>query len=101
MALPWFRARLTIGSRPRSSEGNRSRVASNPTLLYKAFDANGEPITLSSEDTVEVESAEYGSAVYRLAGEPQPMRKRRSVIGFEAPLKRVEQKQPVARPRVP
>lgn len=95
VTYPWFRARLTIGARPRTADptGGRTRVESRPTLMYALRDESGEPVALDAEDQVEVESVGQASGLWRLDGQPQPIRKRRTVIGYEVTLRRVEQRE--------
>ncbi len=89
---PWFRARLTMPANPETADpaGGRTRVEVLPTLLFGLRDADGNPVGLTTEDEVEVDSKELGRAVYRPDADPQPLRKRRSLIGWEVRLHRIE-----------
>jgi hypothetical protein len=90
---PWFRVRLQLPSAPESAEGagGHSRVEVRPTLLVGIKDSEGNPVVLTVEKLIEVDSKELGRAVYRFDADPEPLRRRRRVIGFEVPLRRVEE----------
>lgn len=98
----WFRCRLTVGARPRTKQGNVSRSESKPKLLYGTLDSEGNTIHLTSEDAVEVVAKEISEAagLFLVDGEPEPIRKRRSLYGYEATLKRVEPHEFKPRPGV-
>ncbi len=89
---PWFRVRLTLPPQPETQEpgGGRRRVEKRPSVLIDRTDENGDPVVLSVEDKLEVDSRQLGRAIYQLDADPEPLRKRRTVIGWEAPLRRVE-----------
>lgn len=89
----WFRARLTL---PRSPEtvgpsGAYKRVEMRPTLLYGPRDSEHNPVVVTTEKVIEVDSPELGRLFYMIDADPEPLRKKRRVIGYEAPLKRVEE----------
>jgi hypothetical protein len=98
----WFRCRLTVPARPRNRQGNVTRSESHPTLLYEVKNADGDPVGLTGDDEVEVVAAELGDAagLFKVDGEPEPLRKRRTVIGFQVPLKRIEAREFQQRPGV-
>lgn len=91
----WFRCRLTLPQRPHSNDpsNGRRRTDSRPSLLYGLRDADGEPVDLSPEDEVEIESKELGTALWRLDAAPEPLRKRRSLVGYEVRLRAVEKRE--------
>lgn len=89
---PWFRVRLTLPPQPDTADpaGGRTRVEKRPTLLVDRRDENGDPVVLNTEMRLEVVSRELGSATYLLDADPEPLRKRHTVIGWEVPLRRIE-----------
>lgn len=91
----WFRARLTLPPQPETQEpaGGRRRVEKRPTMLYAKLDENGEPVLLNVEMIVEIDSRELGRAFYQLDVDPEPLRKKRTVLGWEVALRRVEDHQ--------
>jgi len=65
----------------------------SPSLLYTLRDEAGGLISLSPNDRVEVESVQLGNNVWLVTGDPKPIRKKRSLLGFRAELKRVDEHQ--------
>jgi hypothetical protein len=95
----WFKARLSEQSRRETTDGGGTwRTVKNPSLLFGVKDTYGQTLLdtdeggslLKARDRVEVDSVQLGRAVYELTGDPQPIRKKRRLIGFEAPLQRVD-----------
>lgn len=97
VASGWFNVRLTI---PKSTEeqatggasGGPRRVRKVPSILFKPLLPDGTPVDLSSTDKLEIDSPQLGHAVWRVQGDPQPIRKRRTVLGYEASLERLDEK---------
>jgi hypothetical protein len=89
----WFRARLTLpaGQKQQDESGQRRKERKQPTLLYGKRDTEGEPVELEADQKVEVESEQLGSAVWRVVGTPEPLRRRRSLLGWLATLERVSE----------
>jgi hypothetical protein len=87
----WFRCRLEmVEARERSGPGGGPpRAAPTPSLIYRPRDIEGLDMTKA----VEIDSAQYGAAVWRVVGDPKPWRKKRKVIGYRATLMRVEEHQ--------
>lgn len=93
VTLPWFRCRVQMPNKPRTADaaGGRTRAEARPTLLYGIRDSEGNAISLTSTDELEVQVKEIAEhALYQVDADPMPLRKRRSVIGWEVPLKRIE-----------
>jgi hypothetical protein len=89
----WFKARLTLPASTESTDGSGSRrkQVREPTLLVGVKDLQGQPFTLSSDDRIQVRAAGLGEdSVWDVVGNPEPLRKKRRVIGFQVTLKRVE-----------
>lgn len=75
-------------------QGSHKRTVRRPTLLYGTRDSEGGGITLdtiSADDLVEVDSREFGRVTFRVTGDAEPLRRRRSLIGFEIALARVDE----------
>jgi hypothetical protein len=88
----WFRCRLQLppaGERTGDTAGVRA-VQREPTLMLGVKDTQGEPLALRNNMRVEVNSRELGRSTWDVVGDPEPMRKKRRVIGFVATLRRVE-----------
>jgi hypothetical protein len=71
--------------------GGMSRSEVRPSMLLDIRDSEGNPVVLTSEMLVEVHSKELGDGFYRPDGDPEPLRKKRKVIGYEVTLRRVEE----------
>lgn len=88
---PWFRCRLELpaaGEQGAAPTGVRP-VLTEPTLMYEPRDEEGDPLHLTNQERVEVVSRELGSELWELTGDPQPIRKRRTLIGWQAQLRRL------------
>jgi hypothetical protein len=95
----WFKARLVLpaaeqdntpGDAPlmRGIGKGRVRVIQGAQLLFAIKDAAGNPIEVHFDAKVEVDSKQLGRAVYRVMGEPEKLRKKRTVIGHLASIER-------------
>ena len=91
VTLPWFKARLELTQAPEGlEEGGVRPVISGPTLLAGVRDLEGNPIELGNDVRLEVDSRELGHTVWQIVGEPAPLRRKRSLIGWQASLRQVE-----------
>lgn len=88
---PWFRCRLFLTGDPESDDDQRSRrrTPRRPTLLVGRRDTEGNVIELRADERLEVNSPQLGRAVWHIDGEPEPLRRRRSVIGWQVAVSRV------------
>lgn len=86
----WFKARLTLeqATEVTGTAGGR-QVSSTPLLLLGIKDVAGDPILITNEDRVEVDSKELGRDLWDITADPEPLRKKRRLIGWQAPLRRV------------
>lgn len=90
----WFRCRLNLRSDSQSQgPGDNPRTTRRPTLMLLPLDIEGRAVDLRHTDKVEVDSPELGLNLWEVDGEPEPLRKKRRVIGYEVPVKRVEQQE--------
>lgn len=86
----WFKARLFLDqASERKEQGERAKAVSTPQILIAYRDEFGELVVVDSDMKLEVESPELGTALWRIQGQPQPIRKKRPVIGYLATLERV------------
>jgi hypothetical protein len=91
----WFRCRLTMpkGYENGGTQQSARRSRRSPELMYEMRDLAGDDIVLRFDEEVIVESAELGTSRWKVNGDPEPLRKKRSVIGWIATLERVDEKQ--------
>lgn len=86
----WFKARFTLPYADMSRSGGREKDVA-PTLMCGVRDVTGVAIEgLSSEAFVEVLSPQTlgpDPVRYTVDGDPQPIRKKRRVIGYEVRLR--------------
>ena len=89
----WFKVRLQLPGSP-EAEGpvpwSRRRVVREPLLLMGVKDLRGGPVFLTVEDRLEVRSKQLGTAEWEVVAAPEPLRKKRRVIGYQATLRRVD-----------
>lgn len=86
----WFKARLFLRDAPeRGEQGDRKKAVATPQLLFLVTDTDGGAVDVHADDRVEVASPELGTALWRLTAEPEPIRKKRRVIGYLVGLERV------------
>lgn len=88
----WFRCRLTL---PNAEEGTAAvtgarNVVVSPQLLYGTRDQAGDPVVLNNAMRLEVDSADLGPSVWEVVSEPEPLRKKRRVIGHQATVRHLE-----------
>lgn len=80
----YFTARLVPAGSSESRSANRSsRETKETQLLYSTTGM------LTINDNVEVVSKELGTAIWIVIGEPTPIRKKRTLIGYSATIRRV------------
>ena len=87
---PWFKCRLTLPSALETDAEVVRPVQIVPTVLYGIRDENGDVVILHNDVRLEVGSKELGDSVWDVVGEPEPLRKKRRVIGWQATIRRVE-----------
>lgn len=89
----WFAARLQMPTTTAEQTPTgfvSKRAVFVPTLIYDVDDDENNPVEIRSTDVLEVESDDLGNARWQVTTEPQPFRKRESIIGFQVTLTRVE-----------
>jgi hypothetical protein len=93
LRYPWFKCRITYGPAPESDDPQaaRRRVPRPATLLCGLKDLDGGLLTLSATDRLEMNSKQLGQAIFDLISDPEPIRKKKKLIGWQANLTRVEE----------
>lgn len=84
VAEQWFRCRLFLTSTTDTPDPQATRWASQsaPQVLTPAVDLDGNPLFFRSDLRLDIASTQLGRALWRMAGEPEPLRKRRRIIGY-------------------
>jgi hypothetical protein len=89
---PPIRARLEVNpATERADEGGRVTTEPRPRLMTHHRDEDGNVVEFSNSDRLRVVSKELGEHIWEIDGEPDPIRKKRRVIGWELNLHRVEE----------
>lgn len=96
-----IKARLSIQQAGERTEDGRVLTEPQPTLIIYKRDTLGEELDWKATDRIRVESRELGTHEYEVSGDPQPMRKKRSIIGWTLTLRRTEENQVWGRNRKP
>lgn len=96
-----IRVRLSIQQAGERTDDGRVLTEPQPTLLVYKRDILGEELDWKATDRIRVESAELGTHEYEVSGDPQPMRKKRRVIGWTLNLRRTEENEVWGRNRKP
>lgn len=84
-------ARLTLNTAGERTEDGRVLTEPQPTLLVYKRDLLGEELDWKATDRIKVESRELGDHEFEIQGEPQPMRKKRRIIGWSITLRRTDE----------
>lgn len=94
---PWIKARLTLPQAPEAIDQTprgRRRVASVPTMMCLAKDKAGGLVEINTQHRIGVLSKQqFGAGVeviYQVTANPEPIRKKRKVIGWTVALRRVD-----------
>lgn len=98
---PWFRARLTVHEpREQSPQGRGGYVflQGDAELLFgvrdleggRMADETGQFRAWESDDALEVASANLGTRIWQINTGVEPIRKKRTVIGYKVGLVRVD-----------
>lgn len=96
-----IKARLNIQQAGERTEDGRVLTEPQPTLLVYKRDLLGEELDWKATDRIRVESIQLGTHEYELQGDPQPIRKKRTVIGWSLTLRRTEENEVWGRGRKP
>jgi hypothetical protein len=94
---PLIRARLQLPQSPEAadypSRGRKRPVQSVPTLMLFERDFDGNPVQVTTEHRLGVFSKQqFGEGVeviYEVTSDPEPIRKKRRVIGWIVTIRRI------------
>jgi hypothetical protein len=94
----WFKARLFLpgaeqNESPTTEAKGRTRVINSAQLLFATKDLEGVLLDVRFDAKVEVQSAQFGTATYRVMNDPEKIRKKRSVIGHLANVEKAVERQ--------
>lgn len=88
----WFKCRLFLDMQQypeRTEQGGRRKRVKTPQVMFGVKDLQGDPLDVRGDQQIEVESKEYGRAMWQITADPQPIRKKRRVIGGLVEVERV------------
>lgn len=87
----WFRCRLFLTATTDIPDPQQSHWLSTsaPQVIAVTRDLDSEVLAFRSDQRIEIASRELGRAVWRMTGEPEPLRKRHRVIGWLLLVSRV------------
>lgn len=89
----WFKVRIQLGSEGESIDGatDERSVHRTPSMMVALRDEDGNDVILTVEDRLEVVSANLPqvSTQWDVISDPQPMRKKRRVLGWNITLRKV------------
>ena len=88
---PEFRVRLQLPQANEDNRDERTAATIRPTLMTDRKDASGELLEFRTSDRILVTSRQLGTDLWEVTGEPEPLRKKRKVIGWVVPINRVEE----------
>lgn len=88
---PEFRCRLDISATPERTKDGMTQADVRPKLLAPKRDKKGVLLEFRIGDQLKVVSRELGTAIWEIDEDPEPLRRRRSLIGWEMGLHRVKE----------
>jgi hypothetical protein len=86
-----IKVRLDITAAAERIDEGHAVVEPGPSLLVYKRDLEGNYLDWKATDRIRVTSQQLGTDTWEIAGEPVPLRKKRRIIGWQLPLKRVEE----------
>jgi hypothetical protein len=91
---PWMKARLQLPQAPESVDQpprGRRRTVREPTLMTGIRDLDGGQVAITTEHRIGVLSKhQFGEGVevvFEVTGDPEPIRKKRRVIGYTVTMR--------------
>lgn len=89
----WFKCRFTYSPAPDSddTQGARRRVPRNGQFMCAMTDQDGNTLTITAADRLELDSKELGQAIFEVTGDPEPIRKKRRMLGWMGTVVRVDE----------
>lgn len=88
---PEFRCRLDLSGTTERTKDGLTQTDPRPKLLTPAKDLDGNELEFLSSDQLKVVSKELGTAIWEVDDDPEPLRKRRTIIGWELTIHRVKE----------
>jgi hypothetical protein len=88
---PEFRARLQISQSPERTKEGMTQADPRPMLLTERKDLEGNDLDFRTSDKIRVVSKELGTATWEVDGEPEPLRKKRTIIGWQLQIHKVDE----------
>lgn len=95
----WFKCRVTMEASPEAADqGGENRVAEHAVLLFGRRDTEGTLMTdpdtgrcvVRPTDRIETSSLQLGSSLWEVTEEPRVLRRKRSILGYEASVVRID-----------
>jgi hypothetical protein len=88
----WFRCRLELGPAglDNTAPATHRKGTRGPSAMLALLDERSEPVAVSVEDRLEIDSPNLGQSLWDVIENPEPIRKKRRVIGWQVRLRRVE-----------
>ena len=89
----WFRCRLFLEGATEDQDAGwgRRKTVARPQMMCGVRDVAGNAIEIRASDEILITSPELGEARWKVNGDPQPIRKKRPVIGFLVELERLHE----------
>lgn len=81
-----IRCRLTFTQDPEGGSGPNGSVVRRPSLLLARRDRAGSVVHPTSASQFEVTSRELGTRTWQVDGDPEPLRRRRTLLGWQIRL---------------
>jgi hypothetical protein len=89
---PWFRCRLDFRSEGETVDAAQHSFRRKPNFLCPKRAKDRTLLDLQGTDVLEIKSREFGGGQYRFDGFPTPLRKRKTIIGWEGRLVKVQER---------
>lgn len=91
VAAQWFKCRLFLEQSNDVTDPQQAHFSSvnQPQVLCVTKDLDGVPLTFRGDQQLDISSAQFERAVWRMMGEPEPLRKKRRIIGWLLFVERV------------
>jgi hypothetical protein len=91
VAEQWFKCRLFYEGANGQQDAQRAHWSSvpRPQVMTVLKDLDGVLLSFHDDYRVQIRSLQLGDAVWRLGGEPEPIRKKRKLIGYLLTVERV------------
>ena len=97
----WFKARLTIPQAAEAQDSSNSRkiTRGTPSIMFYRRDEDGDAVMVKAKHRLEVESNQLvdlvgdNRAIFEVVANPEPIRKKRTVIGWQSQLRVVDEQE--------